>query len=256
MQVKESEWKWQWERFDDLHAWLFSDWISPHTIESFAGEVVLDAGCGSGFHVRLVSPFAKEVHAVDLNAVDVAKTRNRDLDNVVYHEADIAEFDPGIAFDTVYCVGVVHHTIDPDRTVERLKTLVKPGGRLILWVYSREGNLLRRRLLLPIKQGFLSCLPRKTVLACARFVTALLYPVVYSLYLMPLPWLPYYEYFRNWRRLPFRRNLQNVFDHMNSPVDHFISKDRASLWLAGWYDVHLSSYRGVSWRISGRRPVT
>ena len=90
------------------------------------------------------------------------------------------------------------------------------------------------------------------------FITALVTVPVYSLYLLPLRFLPYYQYFRNFRRLSFARNALNVFDKLNAPQVQWISRERAEEWLcaAGLVETHLSPYCGVSWRISGIRPST
>ena len=86
------------------------------------------------------------------------------------------------------------------------------------------------------------------------FLTALLCIPVYTLYFLPLPFLPYYDYFRNFRRLPFQRNVLNIFDKLNAPQTAFIRRALVERWFsAGFRDVHVSSYVGVSWRASGTR---
>ena len=58
-------------------------------------------------------------------------------------------------FDFVISIGVVHHTDDPDKTISNLIKHIKPGGKLILWVYSQEGNLFMRYFLEPFRKLFL-----------------------------------------------------------------------------------------------------
>jgi SAM-dependent methyltransferase len=41
-------------------------------------------------------------------------------------------------YDLVYCLGVLHHTPDPAASFRSIATLVKPGGMLCVWVYSRD----------------------------------------------------------------------------------------------------------------------
>ncbi len=80
-----------------------------------------------------------------------------------------------------------------------------------------------------------------------------MYIFVYTLYLLPLQFLPYYEYFSNFRKLSFRRNTLNVFDKLNAPQVEFIERQRVLNWFgfAKFKDVHLASYKGVSWQASG-----
>jgi hypothetical protein len=136
--------------------------------------------------------------------------------------------------------------------------LVKPGGTLALWVYGREGNLLNRCLVEPAKAALVRFLPRKVVWLLALLLTLWMYLPIYTVYLLPLRFLPFYEYFQSWRRLPFRRNTLNVFDKLNAPVTHFISRGEIDEWFAGapFAEVTVTPWRGVSWSIvATRRPA-
>ena len=128
-----------------------------------------------------------------------------------------------------------------------------PGGRLIVWCYAREGNFLTRAFVEPLRRVFLRRASRRTVNAISVALTALLYPIVHTLYRLPLRSLPYHEYFRNFRALTFRRNVLNVFDKLNAPQTQFISRARIEGWFdpAEFTDVSITPYRGVSWCASG-----
>ena len=82
-----------------------------------------------------------------------------------------------------------------------------------------------------------------------------MWPIVHSIYRLPLMFLPYYEYFENFRRLSFRRNVLNVYDKLNAPQQHFLSRATMESWFNPdeFGDVHLSQYKGVSWRASGTK---
>jgi SAM-dependent methyltransferase len=41
-------------------------------------------------------------------------------------------------FDHIYSLGVIDHTPDPRATFLALARLLKPGGRIVVWVYPRE----------------------------------------------------------------------------------------------------------------------
>ena len=254
-QAKQAEWAAQLSVFYDDRSDLFLDWIHPFTLNDFVGKSVLDAGCGPGHHINLVAPSARRVVGVDLNTAAIAQQNTLAQSNVTVLEDDIATMKLGEQFDIVYCIGVVHHTDDPAATVRNLGDHVRPGGHLILWAYSHEGNLLNRTLVESCKRHGLRRLPRPALLGLAWFLTASLYPPVHTIYRLPLHWLPYHAYFENFRRLPFQRNLLNVFDKLNAPQTVFLHRSEVEAWFPTdrFADVHISAYRGVSWRASGRK---
>lgn len=254
-QIKQSEWHEQWSLLQDNDLSLFLHWIHPMTLEDFRGKTVLEAGCGGGQHTAFMAEHARSVTAVDLNTVDLARERTKDFSNVRFVEADVAAMELGEEFDVVLSIGVVHHTDDPEATVKNLVNHLKPGGRLLLWVYSKEGNFLVGWGVEPFRKLFLRHLPRPVLLGLSRLITACLYLPVYTLYLAPLRFLPYYEYFEIFRSLTFERNVLNVFDKLNAPQVQLLSRDRVLEWraFAEFMSFDVVPSRGVSWKINAVR---
>ncbi|MFH0732503.1 MAG: class I SAM-dependent methyltransferase [Candidatus Omnitrophota bacterium] len=252
-QSKQDQWRKQWQMLRDEESSLFSEWIYPNTLDDIRSKSVLECGCGGGHHTFLIAQHAKAVTAVDLNTIDIARNRCGSLSNIAFIEDDIAAMNlPGL-FDVVIAIGVIHHTDNPDKTFSNLKKHVKPGGKLIVWVYSKEGNLLMQKIVEPARKLLLKKISRTALLLISGFITALLYPVVYSLYRLPVKRMPYYEYFGNFRRFSFQRNLLNVFDKLNAPQVDFISYKQVCSWFNAneFNDIRISLYKGISWRASG-----
>lgn len=251
MQNKHSEWNEQWNIFQDNELFLFKDWIAPYTLEDFRDKDILECGCGGGQHTQFMSSYAKTITAVDLNTVDIAREKNKDRTNIEFIETDIATMKLDRTFDIVISIGVLHHTDNPEKTVENLKKHLKEDGILILWVYSEEGNWMVRYIVEPARKIFLKNMKRNSLRKLAKFITALMYLPIYTVYLLPLKFMPYYEYFQNFRKLSFERNVLNVFDKLNAPQTDFISRQRAEAFVKDMKNRSILSYKGVSYSISG-----
>ncbi len=257
---EDNEWHVQWSRYRDDALFLFEEWISPATLEDFRDKVVLECGCGSGQHTGLIATVARSVTAVDKYTADIAKARNPSLTNVQFVEADLGTMELNGQFDVVVCIGVIHHTDDPDRTFDAIYRCCKPGGKVIVWCYSAEGNGIVRFLVEPVRRSVLRHLPRRAVQALSVAVTAMLYPVVHSIYRLPyVSRLPYYEYFGNFRRLSFDRNVLNVFDKLNAPQTTFIPASTCRAWFNprrfSSDSISIRRYKGVSWSLVGTKAI-
>lgn len=257
---RQSQWTFEWERtrFPRPEAeQVLWEWLHPLRPEDLAGKRILDAGCGRGEYSRIFARHARHVVSADLNTTAVARSVALDCPNVRFVCGDIARLGLRPVFDVVICVGVLHHTPSPEATFRSLTSLVRPGGRLALWVYGHEGNGLNRLGVEPLKRAFLRRVPRPALWEFSHWLTVLLHLPVQTVYRLPLRFLPYAEYLARFRRLPFAINQGNVFDKLNAPVTHFLSREVLAHWFESvdFEAVHLSPYLGISWRASGsRRP--
>jgi ubiquinone/menaquinone biosynthesis C-methylase UbiE len=115
-----------------------------------------------------------EVHAVDLsNAVEVAAQNLRDRKSAHFYQADIFRLPfADESFDRVFSIGVLHHTPDTKAAFYRLVRLVRPGGRIAIWVYSTKLRaMLGSELLRPVT----SRLPRGLMLQATKVAIPLYY---------------------------------------------------------------------------------
>ena len=107
---------------------------------------MLDAGCGMGRYLRVAAEAGARVVGLDLSvAVVAARAMTADLPGVAVVRGDLLRppFAPG-RFDHIYALGVLDHTPDPRAAFLALARLLKPGGRIAIWVYPRERPALER----------------------------------------------------------------------------------------------------------------
>ncbi len=182
MQRKHEQWAWQWEEFRDDNLWLFTEWIHPSALEDFRDKGVLDCGCGQGQHLSFIAPYCRSAVGVDLNTSDIAKRNLQSFPHIQLKEADIATMNLGKQFDIVYSIGVLHHTDNPDQSFRNIARHCKSGGRVIVWVYSKEGNFLNRVFLESFKKTLLQHLPRSVLLLLAHILTIFLSIPIYTVY--------------------------------------------------------------------------
>jgi SAM-dependent methyltransferase len=105
------------------------------------GTLVLDAGCGMGRYLRMAAEDGPELLVgLDLSAaVQAARDLTADLTAVSIVRGDLLwpPFPPA-SFDHIYSIGVLDHTPDPRAAFLELAALLKPGGRIAIWIYRRE----------------------------------------------------------------------------------------------------------------------
>jgi SAM-dependent methyltransferase len=244
----------------------FLDWIKPLDPSSFAGKVVLDVGCGKGRHIFLSAQFqAREAVGIDLSdAVESAFQNTRHLPNVHVVQADAYNLPFADPFDLAYSIGVLHHLPDPKQGFLSMNKHVKPGGRIAIWVYGKEGNRWIETFVDPIRIHMTSKLP-KVATRCISFMLAL--PLFAALKLIYRPihrnsglsWLkkglPYAEYLGAISGYSFAENFWNVFDHLVAPTAFYLRREEIEDWFmtANAQQVEITQRNNNSWRATGLR---
>lgn len=131
-----------------------SEWLDR---PAGSGARLLDVGCGTG---HTVSALARRLPAVEFVGVDVspiALGQARDLAdaaglaNLQFERADAnGSLECFGSFDVVLALGVLHHVPEVSPALANLVARLKPGGRLVLWMYGchgRAAHMLNRKFL-------------------------------------------------------------------------------------------------------------
>lgn len=93
----------------------------------------LDLGCGAGRHAVLLGQRFAQVDAVDLSGpmIEVAQTR-RPRPNITYRQADLLDVAGVGQYAFVLSALTLHHVPDLHVALSHIKTLLAPGGRLVV----------------------------------------------------------------------------------------------------------------------------
>lgn len=147
----------QWNRYEVAHDDEDRATFQAKTgflLSELAGQRVLDAGCGGGRYCKVAAEAGALVTGADhSSAVEKASQLCGDLESVRLVQADLKRlpFEPE-SFDLVFSIGVMHHDADTRAVFDAVSKMVRPGGRMAVWLYRRNtwpqevlNSFLRRR---------------------------------------------------------------------------------------------------------------
>lgn len=147
----------QWNAYDVAHDAEDRATFAAKTgmpLDALSGLRVLDAGCGGGRYSRICAEAGACVTGADhSSAVEKAQSLCAGCDAVRFLQADLKRlpFAPA-SFDFVFSIGVMHHDARTRAVFDAVAPMVRPGGRLSVWLYRRNqwwqewlNTALRRR---------------------------------------------------------------------------------------------------------------
>jgi SAM-dependent methyltransferase len=94
-------------------------------------QLALNLGTGEGDYDYMIAEHCEKLVACDINEADIAyaKQLNAEVDNLEYRVEDALNLSfPDNTFDLITSVDVIEHVGDPQRMVEEISRVLKPGG--------------------------------------------------------------------------------------------------------------------------------
>jgi 2-polyprenyl-3-methyl-5-hydroxy-6-metoxy-1,4-benzoquinol methylase len=93
---------------------------------------VLDVGTSSGYLARRLAAAGSTVVGIDVDEEAAAEAREV-CEQVLVGDVETMELPfAEESFDVVLCGDLIEHLRDPERFLTRIRTLIRPGGRLVL----------------------------------------------------------------------------------------------------------------------------
>jgi SAM-dependent methyltransferase len=125
----------------------FLDRVVPEYLA--AGQAVCDVGGGKN---PVVGPARKRQLGLRITGLDIDSTELAAAPEGVYDEAiaaDISRYRGRASADLVICQALLEHVRDVDGALCGIASILKPGGRALLFVPSRNAVFARLNLVLP-----------------------------------------------------------------------------------------------------------
>ena len=255
----------QWTAFKEISCDFrenFFTYVGGLEPEWFRGKLGLDAGCGFGRHLIQAAACGARMVGVDYSrAIESSRQNTAQIPGVSLIQADLERlpFAPE-TFDFIYSIGVLHHLPDPARAFRALLPYVKPGGAIIIWVYSTSRpwtnqvieaiRSVSTRLPLPLLRGL------SWTLAAVEWATML----------GPFRLLPDGRVKRRlaalWPRLavyaayPVQVAAADWFDRLAAPIRHYYSREDLAGWCASaeLTQVRITPTGLYGWTVYAERP--
>jgi SAM-dependent methyltransferase len=230
----------------------FGPLLSPEDIE---GRRVADIGSGTGRIVHmLVMAGAAHVTAIEPSeSFAVLEANTSALGERVHCVRTTGDAIPEGGFDLIVSYGVLHHIPDPHPVVAAAWRALRPGGRIAVWLYGREGNELYLALAQPLR-AVTTRLPHAALATLSALVTVPLSAYAVACAALPLPLRDYM--LSVIRRLSWKKRYLNVYDQLNPAYARYYRRGEAVALLAdaGFEDVRIHHRHGYSWTVTGVRP--
>jgi SAM-dependent methyltransferase len=159
----------------------------------------------------------------------------------------------GAELDYVFSIGVVQFIPEPLPVPKAMRDALRPGGEVVLWVYSQEGN---RAYLAAIGalRAVTTRLPHPRLSALCSALNALLDVYMVGAKLLPLP---KHRYIRTTLSKFSRRTRRLVIcDQLNPSYVNWYSREEVEELVrrAGFGEPRLHHRHGYSWTAVARKP--
>ncbi|KKS00039.1 MAG: Methylase involved in ubiquinone/menaquinone biosynthesis [Candidatus Magasanikbacteria bacterium GW2011_GWC2_41_17] len=216
------EWN-KYSQIDSNYELQFKRWVAPLTLDDFKDKTILDAGCGMGRNSYWSLKWgAKNLVAFDYDerSVEAARINLSKFGNAQVLFKSIYEIDWREEFDLIFSIGVIHHLKDTDLAIRNLVRALKSGGKLLLWVYSYDGNEWIVKLINPVREKVTSKLP-------VRFVYFLSYFCSVPLWIFVHLYRGSSAYLRQLATFKFWHLHSIVFDQLIPEVANYWTKQEA-----------------------------
>ncbi len=252
----------QWTYFTENDGYyasdeFFADLVGPMlTPEDFNGITCAEIGAGTG-NIAAMSLRAGASHFTAVepsNAVGPLRENLAEFGTRASVAHVLGENIPRDDFDMVMSIGVLHHIPQPDPVVKAAFEAIKPGGRMFIWLYGKEGNAAYLAVALPMR-AITRRLPIPVLSGLSYLLDGILMPLVF-LARRGIK-VPLSDYLRDvYGKLAASDRRVVIVDQLKPAWALYYTEDEARdlLERAGFENVSLHHRHGYSWSVLGQKP--
>ena len=226
-------------------------------VEELGGLRVAEIGSGTGRIVHmLLAAGAARVWALEPSAAfEVLRENLGQDDRLCLLNLSGQDLPARLGLDLVVSIGVVHHVPCPRPVIDAVYAALRPGGRILIWVYGREGNALYLAFALPLRR-LTRRLPHPLLSALAGSLDLALRAYVRLCRRLPLP---AHRYVREvLGRLSAEQRRLVIYDQLNPAYARYYRRREVEdlLRASGFVEVALHHRHRYSWTACAYKPET
>lgn len=251
----------QWTTYTDNPGYygsakLLEDLFGPlMSLEEIRGKKVGDIGSGTGRIVNmLLEAGAGHVVGIEPSAAYgvLQKNTRTGADRVTLLNVRGEAIPADLALDAVVSMGVLHHIPDPAPVVAAAYRALKPGGRMVVWLYGREGNEAYLRIAEPLR-AVTRRMPHWLLASTCSALNVALDVYIFLCRFLPLPMRGYVR--NHLAKLSRGVRRLTIYDQLNPAYAKYYTRREAEdlLLAAGFADVRSWHRHGYSWSVVGTR---
>ena len=258
-----SDYSVQWTRYTDNSGYygsvaMLQDIFGPLLpVEFVKDKKVCDIGSGTGRIVNmLLDAGARLVIAVEpsdaYKACEINTSLRKERVELIN---DIGEsLPPRGDIDLIVSFGVLDHICDPMPTIRAAYRALKPGGKMLIWIYGHEGNKLYLSVFLPLRR-ITSLLPHKPLALVSKLLCFGAEAYGFSCRFLPLPLRGYF--LKQFMKLDHDKRELTVYDQLKPAYARYYREQEAKGLLSDAEFINVRTYHrhGYSWTVMGEKPL-
>lgn len=225
-------------------------------VSEFRDKVVCEIGAGAGRFVDILCKLGvRSILAVEPSeSMAVLEKNAARYGSQVRYLKDLGErLDEEDAFDFVVSIGVLHHIEDPLPTVKAAARALRPGGRLLIWLYGMEGNRFYVGVVSALR-FITKRIPNRLLLGFSKATLVLTKAYVACCKVLPLPMRGYFV--NVFDHFSENKKLLAIFDQLNPAHAKYYRRQEVIdlLEAAGFTQCRLYHRHGYSWTALAEKP--